>query len=38
MRINFWGESGGFQDKYVKSGGKTNLNMAVWKPETDVQL
>jgi hypothetical protein len=28
----------GFEEKHVKSGDKTNLNVAAWMPEIDVQL
>jgi hypothetical protein len=33
-----FGGEWGFQEKHMKSGGKTNLNVAAWKPEIDVQL
>jgi hypothetical protein len=38
MRINFWGGEWGFEEKHVKSGGKTNLNVAACMPEIDAQL
>jgi hypothetical protein len=33
-----FGGEWGIQEKHMKSGGKTNLNVATWKPEIDVQL